>query len=481
VKGYMQIPGVDFTESFSPVATDATIRMIIGIFLFQLNHKGEDWILEMFDVEAAFLNAELDKPMYVEWPEGIVELGFLTQEELDKYCIQLDRAMYGNVDAPLQWMRTFSKHLKENGLTQSKVDPCLFYSKDENGSMDLLLTLFVDDTLVAGKRKRVQWLYTMIKKRFNIDILGKLKKHLGVWWTWHKDKDGNTYLEADMKKMRLDIIESFEKARPDIKLKNYSTPATPGTTLKKNEGKIIQESDYRSVVGKALYLTTKVAPELCNACRELSTHLSSPSDEHWKELGRLVGYMKHRKQDGIMYRTPSELRSISFSDSDYAKCEETRRSVSGRVNTLGGMLTNMTSKKQGSVTLSSTEAELVAGTECAQEAMFQSMLLEELLGRKVQATVFIDNTGAIFLVKNHKVGSRTKHIAVRHLYMRELQERGQVKVEFIPTAQNVSDIGTKNLAEKLFTKHANRVLDGRILECLREDVKMYEVSGRERS
>ena len=104
VKGYMQIPGVDFTESFSPVATDATIRMIIGIFLFQLNHKGEDWILEMFDVEAAFLNAELDKPMYVEWPEGIVELGFLTQEELDKYCIQLDRAMYGNVDAPLQWM-----------------------------------------------------------------------------------------------------------------------------------------------------------------------------------------------------------------------------------------------------------------------------------------------------------------------------------------------------------------------------------------
>ena len=81
--------------------------------------------------------------------------------------------------------------------------------------------------------------------------------------------------------MRLDIIESFEKARPDIKLKNYSTPATPGRTLKKNEGKIIQESDYRLVVGKALYLTTKVAPELCNACRELSTYLSSPSDEHW--------------------------------------------------------------------------------------------------------------------------------------------------------------------------------------------------------
>jgi hypothetical protein len=136
----------------------------------------------------------------------------------------------------------------------------------------------------------------------------------------------------------------------------------------------------------------------------------------------------------------------------------------------------MTSKKQGSVALSSTEAELVAGTECANEAMFQSMLLEELLSRRVKAIIFIDNTGAIFLVKNHKVGSRTKHIAVRHLYMRELRERDRVQIEFIPTAQNVSDLGTKNLADKLFSKHTNRVLDGRILECLREDVKMYDVS-----
>jgi hypothetical protein len=107
-------------------------------------------------------------------------------------------------------------------------------------------------------------------------------------------------------------------------------------------------------------------------------------------------------------------------DSDYAKCEESRRSVSGRVNTLGGMLTDMTSKKQGSVTVSSTETEVVAGTEYANEAMFQSMLREEVLGQKVQATIRINNTGAIFMVKNHKVGSRTKHIAVQHLYMREL-------------------------------------------------------------
>jgi hypothetical protein len=228
-----------------------------------------------------------------------------------------------------------------------------------------------------------------------------------------------------MKKAQLDIIELLEQARPDINLKSCSTPATTGTTLKKNEGKIIQESDYRLVVGKVLHLTTKVA---------------------------------------------------QFLDSDYARWEETRRSLLSQVNMLGGVLLNTTSKKQGSVTLSNREAELVAGIECANEAMFQSMLLEEMLGRKVQATILINNKGAIFMVKNHKVGSRTRHIQVQHLYMRELQERGRVKVELIPTAQNVSNIGAKNLAEKLFDQHTNRVLDGRILECLREDVKMYNVS-----
>ncbi len=80
---------------------------------------------------------------------------------------------------------------------------------------------------------------------------------------------------------------------------------------------------------------------------------------------------------------------------------------------LGDMLTDMTPMKQVSLTLSSTEAELVAGTESAQEeAMFQSMLLEELLSCKVKAITFIDNIRAIFLVDNHKVGPMTKHIAV---------------------------------------------------------------------
>ncbi len=181
VKGYMQIPGVDFTESFSPVATDTSIWMMIEIFLFY--EKGKLWILEMFDVEAAFLNADLDRPMYVEWPEGMVELGFMTQEEVEKYCIQLDRAMYGNVDAPIRWMRTFSKHPKSIGMIQSKTDPCIFYKLDEKGELEIMMAVHVDDTVITGTRKSVDWCYKKIQEKFKIDLLGIIKKHLGVWWT----------------------------------------------------------------------------------------------------------------------------------------------------------------------------------------------------------------------------------------------------------------------------------------------------------
>jgi hypothetical protein len=133
-RGFMQIPGVDYTESFSPVATDSSIRLMIGLYLyFNKHNKVKNWKLEMFDVEAAFLNAELDKPVFIEWPQGMEELGFINQEDKTKSCIQLTKAMYGNIDSPLRWMKTFTKFLTtELQLKQSKTDPCILYKYKGN-------------------------------------------------------------------------------------------------------------------------------------------------------------------------------------------------------------------------------------------------------------------------------------------------------------------------------------------------------------
>jgi hypothetical protein len=101
----------------------------------------------------------------------------------------------------------------------------------------------------------------------------------------------------------------------------------------------------------------------------------------------------------------------------YAKDENDRP-----INTLGGMTNNWTSKKQNTVSLSSSEAEYQALSECVQESVFTPNLVEELTGKRKLAIIYEDNLGTIFLVKNQQVSSRTNHIDIRYHYMRDLQD-----------------------------------------------------------
>jgi hypothetical protein len=469
-RGFMQIPGVDFTESFAPVASDTAIRVIIGVYLYynKLNPKA-NWVLEMFDVEAAFLNADLLQPSYIEWPQGVQELGFITTVEAKTTCVELTKAMYGNIDSPLRWMKTFTKHLVDTlNLVQSKSDPCIFY-KHRHNKLVLVLALYVDDTLCAGEKGEVEWAYKVIEKRFAIKRLGKLKKHLGVNWTWHTDQQGDIYLKANINTMVADISAKFLTATGKL-AKVYDTPALPNSHLLKNSGEIVKLDYYRSLVGMLMYLTTKVYPELSNSVRELASHLTTPGKDHWKALERCIGYVSNVKDAGQVFRRPRELRSISDCDSNYARDENDRKSISGRINTLGGMITNWTSKKQSTVSLSSTEAEYQALSECVQEAIFTQSLIQELTGECNTAIIYEDNIGAIFLVKNQQVSARTKHIDVRHHYMRDLHESKRIEVRFKRTDKNSSDILTKNTPKAIYEKHASTIRDG-TLSCWKEDVK----------
>jgi Reverse transcriptase (RNA-dependent DNA polymerase) len=101
--GFMQIQGEDYSESFAPVASDTSIRVIIAMFLYYHHiDKKSNWDLEMFDVEAALLNADLDKQVLIEWPQGKLDLGFITEEDKVNNCIEMTKAMYGNIDSPLR-------------------------------------------------------------------------------------------------------------------------------------------------------------------------------------------------------------------------------------------------------------------------------------------------------------------------------------------------------------------------------------------
>ena len=234
-KGYLQIPGVDYTESFAPVATDTTIRLLLILALYK---QEEDWTAECLDIEAAFLEGELDEPIYIEFPEGMDELGFVTTEEMQSHCIELGKSMYGNVDAALRFFRTLKEHLTVHiGMTNSRSDPCVFYLKDEYGKTKLIVASHVDDCIMVGPKDVIEQFKLDVKTRFNITELGVLKKHLGMWYEWKDDK-GEKYIEATMPKLVREIIESFEEHMAR-EAKISKVPGTPGETLPKAKDRLL--------------------------------------------------------------------------------------------------------------------------------------------------------------------------------------------------------------------------------------------------
>ena len=196
--------------------------------------------------------------------------------------------------------------------------------------------------------------------------------------------------------------------------KPWATPACPGESLTKatEEEDEVKSTQYRSIVGKLMYYMTKVAPDISNAVRELAGQMIKPMAEHWKALDRAVGYMLHEPYQGLVLKKPKNLRPYIYLDADYASDKQDRKSISGRISTLGGMIVGWSSKKQQTVSLSSCESEYIAYAEGCQEALFMNQLLEELLGKLTSATIYGDNQGALFLVKNLQVSQRTKHIDI---------------------------------------------------------------------
>jgi hypothetical protein len=396
----------------------------------------------------------------------MVELGFISKERAEMTVAQLLKSMYGNVNAALRFFKEYVKHMcsKEGmNMYQNLADPCVFVKRHE-GKLVLIALTHVDDTQLCGEKEWIEWFKKGIKQRFNYTDLGKLKKHLGIWYEWKTDENGETIIIATMPKMVREIIEAYEKYIGKA-VKAYTTPGAPGVTLEKNpETESVGLDAYRKIVGKIMYLVTKMYGEGANQVRELTRHFANPGTEHWKALDRFVGHLKVIEGDiKLTYRKPRELRPVSIVDSNYATDKTDRRSVSGNIHTLGGVITGWLSKTQNSVTLSVTEAEYVSASTGGQDIVFLTMLLQECgIEVKLPGVLLEDNTGAIFLIKNQQVGVRTKHIDVRWHWIREKRDTGELDVIFTKSENNESDILTKNTVESLQTKHARSMREGRL-------------------
>jgi hypothetical protein len=210
-------------------------------------------------------------------------------------------------------------------------------------------------------------------------------------------------------------------------------------------------SRYREIVGSLMYLMVSTRPDLAYSVSYLARYLSHHDQRHMSAAYQVLRYLRSTTNVGITFDSASALQLIGYSDSDWASCTETRRSTTGFIFFLSGGPISWKSKLQPTVALSSSEAEYMALSTAAQEAIaLQALLADFGVNYDSGVTIYEDNTGAEAMAKNASHYSKTKHIHIRYHFIRELVSRGQIVVERMSTENMLADILTKALPTTRF-------------------------------
>jgi hypothetical protein len=302
-----------------------------------------------------------------------------------------------------------------------------------------------------------------MKSVFSIKVQGNLDDYLGCDIKFNEDR-------SEVWIGQPSIIDGMVKRFGNIlPTKMYRSPSTPGwlSVRPKEHDNLLSEGDqktFRGGVGMLLHLVKHSRPDIANATRELSKIMDGATEGQFKELKRLIKFVIDTKWKGLKVKPDKITEEVwtirGFSDSDYCADKETRRSITGYVVYLLGVAISWKSKGQRGVTLSTTEAEYVAMSEVVREIKFIVQILESMsLPIDYPITVHVDNIGAIFLANNKTTSERTKHVDIRHHFVREYIEDGVVKVIFVKSSENDADLFTKNLPGEVYEKHSRKFME----------------------
>ena len=430
-KGFSQRYGIDYDDTYASVLAHTSLRLLVCIAV------NKNWIIHQKDFKTAYLNAPLLTLIYIEQPEGFVEQG----SESTKVCL-LNKALYGLKQAGRAWQHSLFDIIKSQSYQQSIKEPCIWY-KTENKKLTIL-GIYVDDILITGEDEReISNISDALANAFKMKHMGELKEFLGIEAIYK-----NNGITLSQRKYTEQIVKQFAQEN----CKPTTTPMSKSYEPMENY-EINNRYPIRQAIGCLMYLANATRPDIAFSVNNVSRYVTMPTKELWKAIQRIIKYLKTTSTVGLHY-TKSNFEITGWADSDYANDVNDRKSTTGWVFKLGTNTISWKSKKQHSVSLSTTEAEYMAASDASKEAIWIQDLLEELsLNQKNTALLFQDNQGAIFLEKNKTNKPRTKHIDIRHHFIREQVDKGRIDIQYCPTNDMVADLLTKPLPDQAFRRH----------------------------
>lgn len=426
-RGFKQKEGIDYKETFSPVARFETVRAVLSVAV------NEDLILAQFDVKTAFLNGCLEEEVYIKQPVGF-------EDGSDRVC-RLKKSLYGLKQAPRCWNQRLTKFLKSKHFVNTEADPCLYIrNRNEN---KLIVVIYVDDGLVAGSNQEdINEFLSQMESEFEIKK-GNFEYFLGV--SIMKLQDGSLFLSQ--KTYARKILERFNMSEANA----VSTPALKFEKPERDE--IETKVPFRECVGSLMYLMLVTRPDITYAVSYVGQYLEKPSRKNWSDVKRILRYIKGTLDCGLVFKKVDSPVLEGYADADFASDENSRLSRSGFIAQYGKCSVSWFSRKQTSVVLSTTESEYVASSEGARELMWLQKLLSEITEVHCIPKLFVDNNGAVKLSKSSQVfHKRSKHIDVRHHYVRDMVENNKILLEHISGEKQLADVMTKPLPRPRFAK-----------------------------
>jgi hypothetical protein len=460
--GCHQRQGVDFSETFSPVARLAALRLIIALGVT------EDFHYWQMDVGNAFPNADVEEEIYMKVPPEM--------DLPDGYVLRLHKALYGLKQASRQWHKLVREFLLSLGFSQLRTDNCIFIKRD--GDVVMIIVLYVDDIVIAATQDEdIRKFAQMFAERFTI-TQRPLEHILGLRVTDTRDEDGR--MSLDLNAYTDMMIKRHEDA---LSGRVSSTPLPQGTRLSKamcptteEEQEAMREIPYRGVIGESMYLANALRLDIQFATNLCARYMSNPGLEHWESLRYVLKYLKRLPHAYLEYRAPEEhLRNklIAYVDADHASDIDDRKSTSGYVIFFNSGPIAWASTKQKSTSSSSAESEFKAMHKVSQEVMFLRQLLEELGygNRQVPTDILEDNVACEQYVRNPVLHGRMKHIDIAYHIVKDWHAQGQIRALRVPSASNLSDGMTKIVSPAL---HRQFVLGTLVVPALTDTSDLVE-------
>ncbi|GJS41073.1 putative ribonuclease H-like domain-containing protein [Tanacetum coccineum] len=395
-QGHRQEEGIDYDEVFAPMARIEAIR----IFLAFASYMG--FIVYQMDVKSAFLYGKIDEEVYVSQPPGFLD------PKYPQKVYKVVKALYGLHQAPRAWYATLSTFLLKNGYRRGTIDKTLFIKKDKHDI--ILVQVYVDDIIFGSTKK--SWcdeFEALMRSKFQMSSMGELTFFLGLQV---KQKADGIFISQD--KYVAEILKKFDFAN----VKTASTPIeTQKPLVKDEEASDVDVHLYRSMIGSLMYLTAS-RPDIMFAVCACFKFQVTPKSSHLSDVKRIFRYLKGKPKLALWYPRVSSFDLESYSDSDYDGVNLDRKSATG-------------------------EAEYVATASCCGQVLWIQNQMLDYGFNFMNTKIYIDNKSTICIIKNPIYHSKTKHIAIRHHFIRDAYEKKLIQVLKIHTDDNVADLLTK--------------------------------------